>query len=117
MWGAEVAAIESRAFVVGLLRPIKRGERAAALPAAQAFNAELSRRRVRIEHVFARLRAFRVLHGLFPYRGEQLGTVLEPSPWFTTSTASRRSRQGEPLNLRGSEGSACGRLNYETAFQ
>ena len=60
----------------GLLRPIKRGERAAKLPAAQAFNAELSRRRVRIEHVFARLKTFRVLQGLFPYRGEQLGTVL-----------------------------------------
>ena len=59
-----------------LLRPIKRGERAAKLPAAQAFNAELSRRRVRIEHVFARLKTFRVLQGLFPYRGEQLGTVL-----------------------------------------
>ena len=60
----------------GLLRPIKRGERAAVLPAAQAFNAELSRRRVRIEHVFARLKAFRVLQGIFPYRGEQLGAVL-----------------------------------------
>ena len=60
----------------GLLRPIKRGERAAKLPAAQAFNAELSRRRVRIEHVFARLKTFRVLQGLSPYRGEQLGTVL-----------------------------------------
>ena len=60
----------------GLLRPLKRGDRAAKLPAAQAFNTELSRRRVRIEHVFARLKTFRVLQGLFAYRGEQLSTVL-----------------------------------------
>ena len=100
----------------GLLRPIKRGERAATPPAAQAFNAELSRRRVRIEHVFARLKTFRVLQGLFPYRGEQLGTVPGPPPWFTTPTAWRRLKKDEPLKLRGSEGGVGGWLNYGTAF-
>lgn len=59
-----------------LLRPIKRGEKAWKLPGALQFNSELSKRRVRIEHVFARLKTFRVLQGLFPYNWRKLSVIM-----------------------------------------
>lgn len=61
-----------------LLRPVKRGENAwkANPDKAKQFNRELSKRRVRIEHVFARLKTWKVLGGLFPYRWEKLGPVV-----------------------------------------
>ncbi len=61
-----------------LVRPLKRGERAYREnpEAAKAFNREHARTRVRIEHVFARLKTWRVLSGLFPYRWTRLGEVV-----------------------------------------
>lgn len=67
----------------GLLRPIKRGERAAKLPAAQAFNAELSRRRVRIEHAIVCSRAPQDLPGL-------AGALPVPGRTARRSASSRR---------------------------
>lgn len=48
-------------------RPMRHNEWAyrAAPEQAKAFNKELSRRRVRIEHVMARLKRFRLLGGRF----------------------------------------------------
>ena len=40
------------------------------------FNQELGKRRVKVEHVFARLKTFKVLQGLFPYRWERLGGIV-----------------------------------------
>jgi hypothetical protein len=61
-----------------LLRPVKRGELAykADPEKAKQFNRELSRKRVRVEHVFARLKTWRVLSGIFPFRWQRLGEVV-----------------------------------------
>lgn len=59
-----------------LLRPIKKGERAWKEPGAARFNEELGKKRVKVEHVFARLKTFRALQGLFPYRWERLGDIV-----------------------------------------
>jgi hypothetical protein len=61
-----------------LVRPVKRGERAYLEnpEKAKAFNRALSKTRVRVEHVFARLKTWRVLSGLFPYRWPRLGEVV-----------------------------------------
>ncbi|MGE8368870.1 transposase family protein [Cupriavidus basilensis] len=62
-----------------LLRPIKRGERAwrFAHAPAKAHNAALSKIRVRIEHGFARLKAWKVRSGLFPDHWTRLGDVVQ----------------------------------------
>ena len=61
-----------------LLRPIKKGERLwhEQPEMAQAFNRALSLKRVRVEHLFARLKTFKVLQGLFPYSPALLGPVM-----------------------------------------
>lgn len=60
----------------GLMRPIKRNEKAWATHARRAYNRELNRRRVGVEHVFARLKTFRVLQGIFPFRWPSLGQIV-----------------------------------------
>lgn len=62
-----------------LLRPIKRGEQAYRLApeAARIFNRTLSRIRVKVEHCFARLKTWRVLQGLFPYRASRYGEFVK----------------------------------------
>ena len=61
-----------------LVRPIKRGENAwkADPEKAKDFNRQLSKQRVGIEHVFARLKTWRVLGGLLQYRWERLGPIV-----------------------------------------
>lgn len=51
-----------------LFRPIKRNEMAykSDVMSSKAFNKELSRWRVTVEHVFAQLKNFRILRGIFP---------------------------------------------------
>lgn len=63
---------------LALLRPIKRGETPwrQDKEQAKAFNAQLSKKRVKIEHVFARLKTWRVLSGIFPYRWQRLGEII-----------------------------------------
>lgn len=60
---------------VHLLRPIKRGEKAYKEDPdkAKAFNRSLSKVRVGVEHVFARLKTWRVFAGLFPFKWNRLG--------------------------------------------
>lgn len=59
-----------------LLRPIKKGERAWREPGAAQFNAQLGKKRAKVEHVFARLKTFKVLQGLLPYRWQRLGDIV-----------------------------------------
>nr|WP_250808312.1 transposase family protein [Neorhizobium tomejilense] len=69
-------ALADKAYVGGLgegtvlFRPIRRNERqwAADPRAAQAYNAALSKKRARIEHVFARLKTWRIIHHDYPMR-------------------------------------------------
>jgi hypothetical protein len=60
-----------------LLRPIKRGETAYKQDkeSAKAFNRGLSKIRVRVEHAFARLKTWKVLSGMFPFKWTRLGEV------------------------------------------
>lgn len=75
---ADKAYAGARGEAQYLLRPLKRGENAykGDKDQAKAFNRGLSKVRVRIEHVFARLKTWRVLAGIFPYRWERLGEVI-----------------------------------------
>lgn len=61
-----------------LLRPIKRGENKYKEDPlnAKSFNRQFSNIRVRIEHVFARLKTWKTLSGLFVYRWERLSEVV-----------------------------------------
>ena len=61
-----------------LFRPIKRNETAYKedKEKAREFNRGLSKVRVKVEHVFARLKAWRALAGIFPYRWQRLGEVV-----------------------------------------
>jgi hypothetical protein len=61
-----------------LLRPIKRGETAYMedKEKAKEFNRGLSKVRVKVEHAFARLKTWRALAGIFPYRWQRLGGVV-----------------------------------------
>jgi hypothetical protein len=43
---------------------------------AKAFNRGLSKIRVKVEHAFARLKTWRVIAGIFPYRWERLGDFM-----------------------------------------
>jgi len=83
IWNREFAGLEhllgkpilgDKAYAGGagegsiLFRPIKRNETAYKTEpiGAKAFNRELSRWRVTVEHVFAQLKNFRILRGIFP---------------------------------------------------
>jgi len=44
---------------------------------AKAWNRELSKRRVKIEHVFAQLKTWRIIHHYFPQSPETYSTVLK----------------------------------------
>lgn len=64
---------------VTLFRPTKRNESAyhSDKHAAKERNRQISRVRVRIEHVFARLKCWRVIAGIFPYHWSNLGIVVK----------------------------------------
>jgi len=70
---AYIGAIEENVL---LLRPIKRNEQQYKenKEASLAFNRELSRRRVKVEHVFAQLKAFKILANVFPLQPHHLAT-------------------------------------------
>jgi hypothetical protein len=61
-----------------LFRPIKRGETLwqQNRVGSQSFNAHITKRRVRIEHLFARIKTWKVLNGMFPYRWQRLGEIV-----------------------------------------
>lgn len=61
-----------------LLRPYKRSDVAykADKERAKAFNRSLSKVRVTVEHVFAQMKAFRVLSNLFPSHPDRYGEVF-----------------------------------------
>jgi hypothetical protein len=61
-----------------LFRPVKRGEKRwkQARETSQAFNRDLSRIRVRVEHVFARLKTFRIIRDQFAPRPVHYGMVV-----------------------------------------
>jgi len=61
-----------------LVRPVKRNETAwrEDKDTAKAGNRALSKALVRIEHCFARLKVWKILSGLFPYRWTKLGDVV-----------------------------------------
>jgi hypothetical protein len=61
-----------------LLRPIKHNETAykAKPDESREFNRKLSKLRVRIEHVFARLKTWRILSGLFQYKWQRLSEFV-----------------------------------------
>ncbi len=61
-----------------LFRPIKRNETAykADVDGCKTANRQLSKVRVKVEHVFARLKTFRVLQGLFVFRPERYAMVF-----------------------------------------
>ena len=62
-----------------LLRPIKRNEMSYKLrkEESKAFNRELSQWRVTVEHVFAQLKAFKILRNLFPLHPKRYGTCFK----------------------------------------
>ena len=61
-----------------LFRPIKRNEieYKNKTEEAKAFNRELSRWRVTVEHVFAQLKTFKILRGIFPLKASRFGTCF-----------------------------------------
>nr|WP_315595318.1 transposase family protein [uncultured Cupriavidus sp.] len=64
---------------VTLFRPTKRNESDYRDDkyAAKQRNRQISRIRLRIEHVFARLKCWRVIAGLFPYHWSKLGVIVK----------------------------------------
>lgn len=62
-----------------LLRPIKRNEMLYKdhKDISKAFNRELSKWRVTVEHVFAQLKAFKILRNLFPLQPKRYGTCFK----------------------------------------
>ena len=61
-----------------LLRPHRRSDAAYKTDkdSAKAFNRALSKIRVKVEHVFAQMKHFRVLSNLFPFRPDRYGEVF-----------------------------------------
>jgi Transposase DDE domain. len=61
-----------------LFRPIRRNVTAWRNDpeGSRSFNAALSKRRVRIEHVFARLKTWRIIHHFYPMRPESYATTV-----------------------------------------
>ena len=61
-----------------LFRPFKRNEKAykANSKECKAFNLNLSRTRVTIEHVFAQLKTYRIIQDIFPLRPDKYATVV-----------------------------------------
>jgi hypothetical protein len=62
-----------------LLRPIKRNEKLykEEKESSKAFNRELSHWRVTVEHVFAQLKAFKILRNLFPLQPKRYATCFK----------------------------------------
>ena len=62
-----------------LFRPIKRNETAwkTDKDECRSSNRELSKKRVRIEHVFARMKTFRILRDMFPCSPDRFGSVFK----------------------------------------
>ena len=62
-----------------IFRPVKRNEAAwrDAPEESRRFNHELSKRRVTIEHVFADLKAFRIIRDMFPLHPDRFGVVFK----------------------------------------
>ena len=71
-----------------LFRPIKRNETAwwSDAEGCRTFNRILSRRRVRIEHVFAHLKAFRLIRDQFPLRWNRYAVVFRAIAFIHTVT-------------------------------
>ena len=44
--------------------------------AAKGYNRGLSKIRVRVEHVFAKMKTWKVLSGMFPFKWQRLGVVM-----------------------------------------
>jgi hypothetical protein len=80
---------------VVLLRPVRRNERACRddKETAKRFNRTLSRRRVRDEHVFARLKTFRVLRDVFPFHPDRLGTVFAALAFVNNAILDEKARR------------------------
>ena len=62
-----------------VLRPIKRNEVHYKLDkeSCKAFNRQLSQIRVRVEHVFAQLKSFKILRNLFPLQPKRYATCFK----------------------------------------
>ncbi|MDW9478852.1 transposase [Sinorhizobium meliloti] len=91
IWNGEFAALPKdvtvladKAYAGGagegevLFRPVKRNEQAWKRDPgrAKSFNAALSKRRVRIEHLFAQLKTWRIIHHYYPMRPQTYGTTF-----------------------------------------
>jgi hypothetical protein len=61
-----------------LFRPVKRNETAYKdeKESSKAFNRELSKWRVTVEHVFAQLKNYRILRGIFPLHPTRYGMIF-----------------------------------------
>ena len=81
----DATVLADKAYVGGngegtvLFRPIRRNERQWRddETAAKSYNAALSKRRVRIEHLFARLKTWRIIHHYYPMRPETYSTTFK----------------------------------------
>jgi DDE superfamily endonuclease len=64
---------------LNLLRPIKRNEASykANKEGSKKFNRDLSKIRVKVEHVFARIKTWNVLKGIFPFNANRCGEVVK----------------------------------------
>jgi len=62
----------------GLSRPLKKGETAYREDpeATKEFNRTLSKTRVKVEHVFARLKSWRALQGLFAWKADRYAEIV-----------------------------------------
>ena len=75
---ADKAYVGARGEGQILLRPHRRSDAAykADKDSAKAFNRALSKIRVKVEHVFAQMKNFRVLSNLFPFHPDRYGEVF-----------------------------------------
>jgi hypothetical protein len=78
-----------------LFRPIKRNELEYKNNKAEtkAFNRLLSQKRVVVEHVFAQLKAFKLLCGIFPLKSHRYGTFFRAIAFVYNSNLDAKQRR------------------------
>ncbi len=76
---ADKAYAGAKEEVECLLRPVKKGETAYRDKPQETkeFNRTLSKTRVKVEHVFARLKSWRALQGLFAWRADRYAEIVK----------------------------------------
>jgi hypothetical protein len=79
-----------------LFRPVRRNEQAwkSDPSGVKLSNAILSKRRVRIEHVFAQLKTWRIIHHYFPMRPQMYDKTFRAIAFITQSQQTLKLEMG-----------------------